>query len=314
MLRRSICTLMCPSPPTPASFTMAWEQLSKPFGEFTSSHVATFNRDGIVCLPRFVSDEIAEFVKASMVAQIEAEAYRRSVPAAAAGGEEASLSTFTTGDHCFDDSYFLESGDKVRYFLEPGQTQVSVGSINKVAHGLHTDNGVFQAFSANPSFGSIARKLGRMHPSVVQSMYILKAPRVGGAVVAHQDTTWIYTRPHSCVAFWVALDDCTIQNSCLLALKGSHRTFTPVSAQCTLDDGDKKSTLHGTLPAVKMDEMEPLECPKGSLVVFDGATVHGSTGNLSDMQRHAYVIHVVDDNCCWGERNWFGKHLARLSL
>jgi phytanoyl-CoA hydroxylase len=284
----------------------------RPFGEFTAEHVDKFNKDGIVCLPRFVPDDVCELLKKTMVAQIAAEAERRKH----AAGVDDAISSFSTTDKekvCFTERYFLESGDKVRYFLEAGQTDVSVATINKVAHGLHVDGDVFQAFSSNPSFGDIARKLGRQQPTVVQSMYILKAPRIGGAVVAHQDTTWIWTDPHSCVAMWVALDDCTVQNSCLLALKGSHKTH-PVTAQCTLDDGDNKTTIHGTLPTVALSEMEPLECPKGSLVVFDGATVHGSTGNESDMQRHAYTMHIVDDKCEWGARNWFGKYVGRLPL
>jgi phytanoyl-CoA hydroxylase len=290
--------------------TASADLLSRSFGDFTAEHVASFYSDGIVCVPQFVPDAVTEYLKSSMVAQIHAEAESRRKDRHADPLSEFS----TTGEQVFSERYFLESGDKVRYFLEPGMNEVSVSTINKIAHGLHTDNGVFQAFSANPAFGAIARKLGRQQPSVVQSMYILKAPRVGGPVVAHQDTTWIFSRPHSCLAMWVALDDCTVQNSCLLALKGSHRTHIPVSAQCTLDEGGLKTTIQGTLPNVALGDMEPLECPKGSLVVFDGATVHGSTGNESDMQRHAYVIHVVDDMCSWGPRNWFGKHLARLRI
>ena len=38
-------------------------------------------------------------------------------------------------------------------------------------------------------------------------MYIFKQPNIGGEVVCHQDSTFLYTEPESAVGFWVALED-----------------------------------------------------------------------------------------------------------
>ena len=54
-------------------------------------------------------------------------------------------------------------------------------------------------------------------------MYIFKQPKIGGEVVCHQDSTFLYTKPESAVGFWVALEDATIENGCLLVAKGSHK-------------------------------------------------------------------------------------------
>jgi phytanoyl-CoA hydroxylase len=281
------------------------------FGTFTEAHYNTFQNDGIVCVPSFVPGAYADYLRASLEATVESEAARRK-----AEGSSQKITSFSAEgekkNEYLSDAYFLESGDKIRYFLEPGQTEISVAALNKVAHALHTDGGVFQEFTSHQAFRSIARRLGLSQPSVVQSMYILKPPRVGTAVGAHQDSTWIHTTPLSCVAMWIALDDCTINNSCLLALKGSHKTHVPLSSKASLVNGE--SVLSGPLPNVPLEAMEPLECPKGSLVLFTGQTVHGSLGNLSDKQRHAYTFHMVDDSAVWSENNWFGKHLARLAL
>lgn len=283
-------------------------------GAFDSArHGAALRRDGIVCIENFVPGEVADRLREDLGKMVDHEAQSRRQ----ANQPNASC-VFNAGSTApqdfFNDAYFLESGDKVRYFLEKGQTEVSIGSLNKVAHGLHVDQGPFQAFTSQRCFGSIARQLGLQHPSVVQSMYILKPPKgVGTSVQPHQDSTWIHTSPHTCIAMWIALDDCTVENSCLLAKKGSHLTHVPLSARCRLIDG--KSVLTGELPKVELTEMEPLPCPKGSLVIFNGEVVHGSTDNMSNLQRHAYVFHMVDDGAAvWSSDNWFGKHLARLAI
>lgn len=291
--------------------SLAWSSPFGNFGSITDEHVATLHRDGVLCIPKFVPDGYTDFLRQTLGEMVDGEAKRRREEGA--NQRAVSFEAADKGDLAYlSDAYFLESGDKIRYFLEPGQKEVSVASLNKVAHALHTDGGAFQAYSSHPAFRSLARRLGLSQPSVVQSMYILKPPRVGTAVGAHQDSTWIHTRPLSCVAFWTALDDCTIQNSCLLALKGSHRTHVPLSSKASLIDG--KSVLSGPLPDVALDDMEALPCPKGSLVVFTGELVHGSTANMSELQRHAYVVHLVDDACAWSDDNWFGKHLARLAI
>lgn len=282
------------------------------FGTFTDEHLNTFHNDGIVCIPSFVPAAYTDYLRASLEKTVEAEAERRKAEGASSQKVTSFSAEGTAKNAYLSDAYFLESGDKIRYFLEPGQTEVSVGALNKVAHALHTDGGAFQEFTSHQSFRSIARRLGISQPSVVQSMYILKPPRVGTAVGAHQDSTWIHSTPLSCVAMWVALDDSTIHNSCLLALKGSHKTHVPLSSKASLINGE--SVLSGPLPSVPLEAMSPLECPKGSLVLFTGQTVHGSSGNLSDKQRHAYTFHMVDDSAVWSENNWFGKHLARLAL
>lgn len=61
-----------------------------------------------------------------------------------------------------------------------------------------------------------------MNPVVVQSMAILKPPKVGGKVSIHQDSTFLYDDPLTLVGFWIPLQDATINNGCLWGLPGSH--------------------------------------------------------------------------------------------
>jgi ectoine hydroxylase-related dioxygenase (phytanoyl-CoA dioxygenase family) len=44
-----------------------------------------------------------------------------------------------------------------------------------------------------------------------------------GAVLPHQDSTFLYTEPLSCVAFWFAFEEATRDNGCLWVIPGSHK-------------------------------------------------------------------------------------------
>jgi phytanoyl-CoA hydroxylase len=55
-------------------------------------------------------------------------------------------------------------------------------------------------------------------------MLILKHTKIGGVVDTHQDSTFLYTEPNTCIGFWFALEDATIENGCLWAKTGGHHT------------------------------------------------------------------------------------------
>lgn len=91
------------------------------------------------------------------------------------------------------DHYFLESGDKVRYFFEAdafdesGELQREKhSSLNKVGHALHMLSPVFRKLSFSQRIQYIARCLGLRDPAIVQGMYIFKNPGIGGEVTPHQ--------------------------------------------------------------------------------------------------------------------------------
>uniref|UniRef100_A0A7S1Q7T2 Fe2OG dioxygenase domain-containing protein n=1 Tax=Neobodo designis TaxID=312471 RepID=A0A7S1Q7T2_NEODS len=276
----------------------------------TDGIVNAFNRDGIACIPRFISPEQCDELRAQAAKYIEDEAKRR-----AESGDTTKVAHFNTEtkEHA-DNEYFMTSGNKIRFFLESGCEDVSLSTVNKIGHALHTDGGVFQRFCKRPEFGGLLRRLGQKSPTAIQSMYILKPPKVGGVVVPHQDSTWLHTSPLSVIGVWFALEDCSVQNSCLQALKGSHFTH-PLKARALLDEGSTLTqTLHGELPDVKLEDMEPLECPKGSLVFFNGQCIHASGPNTSTKSRHAFVFHSVDSRCTWNERNWIAPTVSRLAL
>ncbi len=89
---------------------------------------------------------------------------------------------------------------------------------------MHDLDPVFNRFSRSPQLKQLAADLEMQDPVLIQSMFIFKHARIGGVVDNHQDATFLYTEPASCIGFWFALEDATIENGCLWAKPGGHQT------------------------------------------------------------------------------------------
>ena len=91
-----------------------------------------------------------------------------------------------------NDSYFLESNDKIRYFFEADAFDEKTGelrlpkhtSLNKIGHALHYLEPSFKKVTFSEKMKAVARDLQFQDPNVVQGMYIFKNPRIGGVGMA----------------------------------------------------------------------------------------------------------------------------------
>eukprot|EP00283_Hemiselmis_rufescens_P021427 CAMPEP_0173455736 /NCGR_PEP_ID=MMETSP1357-20121228/54791_1 /TAXON_ID=77926 /ORGANISM="Hemiselmis rufescens, Strain PCC563" /LENGTH=281 /DNA_ID=CAMNT_0014422895 /DNA_START=6 /DNA_END=848 /DNA_ORIENTATION=+ len=218
------------------------------------------------------------------------------------------LSVFTTKQEMRQtDEYFLESSDKIHFFLEE-KALAEDGSLtadkslclNKVGHGLHDQDPLFRSVTQRPEIAQAVGALGYVSPDLVQSMYIFKQPHIGGEVGTHQDSTFLYTDPCSCLGLWFALEDATLENGCLWAIPGSHRHGIsqvfhrnpeyPEGPLCIFRDvGD------GASKGGEDGELVPLPVKQGDLVMIHGAVQHMSKENTSSKSRHTFQVHLVED-------------------
>ena len=215
-----------------------------------------------------------------------------------------------------DDNYFLESGDKIRFFFEEkanlDEENVKTNKqyiVNKIGHALHDLDDKFIAFSKNEQLDQIARAIGFQDPLLLQSMYIFKQPKIGGEVVCHQDSTFLITEPESTVGFWFALEDANKDNGCLQVASGGHKG--PLRKLFKRENNQMKMEELSNEPFPETDTF--VEVKKGTLVLLNGRLPHYSCENKSPNSRHAYTIHAIDGKSKYLDYNWLQRPDLKLN-
>ena len=270
----------------------------------SSEQLTQYDRDGYLILENFV--DAAACDRLSSRAE---ELVRDFDPAEA-------ISIFSTHNQSrLTDDYFLDSGDKIRFFFEENAflpdgslRQSKEQSINKIGHALHDLDPVFDSFSRTPELKQLSIDLGIAAPLLLQSMYIFKQPNIGGEVTCHQDSTFLYTEPIAIAGLWFALEDATIENGCLWTIPGGHRLGLRSRWLRALEGGMRFEVFDSA--SWPEANLVPLEVKKGTLILLHGLLPHKSLENSSPRSRHAYTLHMIDGNCRYPPDNWLQRSPA----
>ena len=263
--------------------------------------LATYDRDGFLVLENFVDEKACDRVR-TRAAELVSDFDPNGV-----------VSIFSTHEQTrTSDDYFLESGDKIRFFFEEhaflpdGELRQSKEqSINKIGHALHDLDSVFDTFSRAPEIKQLVTDLGIVKPLLLQSMYIFKQPRIGGEVTCHQDATFLFTEPLRMVGLWFALEDATVENGCLWAIPGGHKLGLK-SRFLRAEGGGTRFEVFDSTPWPEK-KLQPLEVRKGTVIVLHGLLPHLSRENTSARSRHAYTLHVIDASADYPTKNWLQR-------
>ncbi|KAJ7084354.1 phytanoyl-CoA dioxygenase [Mycena belliarum] len=277
----------------------------------TTSQKEQFHRDGYLVLRGFVPPGDVETLLARSKALLQDFKL-----------EDHPLTRFTTGDEGgnghIGDAYFLESGDKIRYFLEEdavadGQlTRPKNMAVNKIGHALHELDPAFRKVTLeNDRMRDLVRSL-QFHrdPVALQSMVITKQPQIVGE---HNDSINQYTDPPSALGFWIALEKCTASNGALSFLPGSHLT-TPITKRFVRLPGggtgfeplvSQELAAQVAARSKAASDSYVLEtCEPGDLVLIHGSVLHKSERNTSDKTRFAYTFHMIESGATYDGKNW----------
>jgi ectoine hydroxylase-related dioxygenase (phytanoyl-CoA dioxygenase family) len=123
----------------------------------------------------------------------------------------------------------------------------------------------------------------------MQSMLFVKGPGKAGQAW-HQDEFYIPTRDKSLIGAWIAIDDATVDNGCLWIVPGR-----PGYMMRRVPSDSKEYADVDTIDiSAYNDEAIPVEVQSGSVVFFNGYTLHSSLRNKTkDNFRTALVNHYM---------------------
>lgn len=273
----------------------------------SDQQIEQYHRDGFLVMPDFVDTVACARLRDAANAIVDdfTPNERRTV--------------FTTKEQeRVSDGDFLASGRGVWCFFEEDAfddrgelRQAKSLSINKIGHAMHDLDPEFEAFSYTQDLADVATDIGLAEALALQSMYIFKQPHIGGEVGCHQDATFLVTEPMSVTGFWFAIEDATLQNGCLWAAPGGHRTSlrtlfkrSGFKRSGPLDTDGTHFDLLDPAPLPSPSDLVPLPVPAGTMVILHGLLPHWSDVNRSATSRHAYSLHCIDATTTYPDWNW----------
>jgi len=269
-------------------------------GRLTDEMREAFEEAGVLILRGFASKEACARLREHTFDLVER------------GAPEAPSNFFsTTSNVQLSDDYFEKSGANISYFFEEASAEAARGGkaakLNKMGHAMHDLDPVFDEFSRTEKLENTVAALGFADPKIVQSMVIFKPSGIGGEVVCHQDSTYLYTDPESCIGFWFAIDNADAENGAMAFIPGAHKgPLRQLNGRGA--DGKLATRVIDDAPFEGAPVLAPAQ--SGDLVIFHGRAPHMSAANTSARPRFAYTLHMVDGAAHWPEENWLQRPAA----
>ena len=153
----------------------------------------------------------------------------------------------------------------------------------------HRRDGVSLRWLIDARLNEVMTAVLRREPYAVQTMFYFKPPGARGQAL-HQDQYYLRVQPGTCMAAWMAVDDCDEDNGCLRVVPGSHAW----PLLCTVEADTKQSFTDVTVPLPEGVEAVPVRMKAGDVLFFNGQIVHGSLPNKTTARfRRALIGHYI---------------------
>ena len=141
----------------------------------------------------------------------------------------------------------------------------------------------------DPRLDACMTALLGLSPFAVQTMLYFK-PAGGRGQALHQDQYYLRVQPGTCIAAWMALDDCDEENGCLQVVPGTQ----DLPLLCTVEADTSQSFTDVTVPLGPDMVPVPVRMQAGDVLFFNGQLIHGSFPNTSkDRFRRSLIGHYI---------------------
>lgn len=188
--------------------------------------------------------------------------------------------------------HYMELRGKGTY---PGDTAgVDIGSSDplkrypRMIH-MHRWDDISLQWMIDPRLDEWMTALLGLSPFAVQTMLYFKPAGARGQAL-HQDQFYLRVQPGTCMAAWLALDPCDIENGCLEIVPGTHN----LPVLCTVKADTTQSFTDVTVPIPEGMAPKPVIMDAGDVMFFNGQLIHGSFPNrTTDRFRRSLIGHYI---------------------
>lgn len=154
----------------------------------------------------------------------------------------------------------------------------------------HRSDSVAFNFMVDPRIAADLTDICETPPLAVQTMVYFKPAGARGQAL-HQDQRYLNVHPGTCVAAWLALDDCDDENGCMSVVSGTHN----IPVLCPISSDPEQSWTGETVPVPPGMTVKPIHMKRGDVLYFNGQLIHGSGKNTSkDRFRRTLIAHYID--------------------
>jgi phytanoyl-CoA hydroxylase len=176
--------------------------------------------------------------------------------------------------------------------IEPNDTDDDILKKYVAIHFPHKLSPVIKEFLSHAKIVSILQDIVSPNVKCMQSMLFVKGPGKAGQSW-HQDEYYIPTRDKSLIGVWIAIDDATIENGCLWIIPRSEKE-AHIMPRISISSTEYADVDSIDVSGYSKEEILPVEVKKGSVVFFNGYTLHSSLRNkTNDCFRTALVNHYM---------------------